>query len=124
MISPSLIPLPDNTNTHKKLTSMPTAGFELANPARERPQTLALDCAATGIGKYRKTLTVITSHVADEMSRSHLRLWYRAVTRTIPKLYTNYVLHTTCSLKADSHIACRSHAAHMPFPCHVVPLRV
>ena len=26
--------------------------------------------------------------------------------------------------KADSHIACRSHAAPMPFPCHAVPLRV
>jgi len=30
-----------------------------------------------------------------------------------------------CSpLKADSHIACRVHAAPMPFPCHAVPLRV
>ena len=28
------------------------------------------------------------------------------------------------TLKADSHIACRAHAAPMPFPCHVVPLRV
>ena len=28
------------------------------------------------------------------------------------------------TLKADSHIACRSHAAPMPFPCHAVPLRV
>ena len=27
-------------------------------------------------------------------------------------------------VKADSHIACRSHAAPMPFPCHAVPLRV
>ena len=27
-------------------------------------------------------------------------------------------------LKADSHIACRSHAAPLPFPCHAVPLRV
>ena len=27
-------------------------------------------------------------------------------------------------LKADSHIACRSHAAPMPFPCHALPLRV
>ena len=26
--------------------------------------------------------------------------------------------------KADSHIACRAHAAFMPFPCHAVPLRV
>ena len=27
-------------------------------------------------------------------------------------------------LQAVSHIACRSHAAPMPFPCHAVPLRV
>ena len=27
-------------------------------------------------------------------------------------------------LKADSPIACRAHAAPMPFPCHAVPLRV
>jgi hypothetical protein len=27
-------------------------------------------------------------------------------------------------LKTDSHIACRAHAAPMPFPCHAVPLRV
>ena len=26
--------------------------------------------------------------------------------------------------KADSHIACHSHAAPMPFPCHAMPLRV
>ena len=29
-----------------------------------------------------------------------------------------------CFLKANSHTACRSHAAPMPFPCHAVPLRV
>jgi hypothetical protein len=28
------------------------------------------------------------------------------------------------TLKVDSHKACRSHAAPMPFPCHAVPLRV
>jgi hypothetical protein len=31
-------------------TSMPPAGFEPAIPASERPQTHALDRAATGIG--------------------------------------------------------------------------
>jgi len=25
------------------------------------------------------------------------------------------------TFKADSHIACRAHAALMPFPCHAVP---
>ena len=28
----------------------------------------------------------------------------------------------THPLKGDSHIACRAHAAPMPFPCHAVPL--
>jgi len=36
--------------THKKQTSMPPAGFEPAIPASERPQTEALDGAATGTG--------------------------------------------------------------------------
>jgi hypothetical protein len=30
---------------------MPSAGFELAIPAIKRPQTYALDSAATGIGR-------------------------------------------------------------------------
>ena len=35
--------------THKRQTSMPPAGFEPTIPASERPQTHALDLAATGI---------------------------------------------------------------------------
>jgi hypothetical protein len=38
--------------THKRQTPMPPAGFESASPARERPQTLAVDRSATGIGSY------------------------------------------------------------------------
>jgi hypothetical protein len=37
-------------STHKTHTSMPPAGFEAAIPAIERPQTHALDRAATRIG--------------------------------------------------------------------------
>jgi len=37
-------------NKHKRRTSLPSAGFETANPASERPQTYALDCTATEIG--------------------------------------------------------------------------
>jgi len=37
-------------NIHKKQTSMPPVGFEPAIPASERPQTHALDRAATEIG--------------------------------------------------------------------------
>jgi len=37
-------------NTHKRQTSMTPAGFELTFTTRERPQTHALDSAATGVG--------------------------------------------------------------------------
>jgi hypothetical protein len=37
-------------NTHKRQTSMPSAGFETTIPASERPQVHALDRAAAGIG--------------------------------------------------------------------------
>jgi len=37
-------------NTHKRQTSMPPAWFEPTIPASERPQTYALESAATGIG--------------------------------------------------------------------------
>jgi hypothetical protein len=37
-------------NTHNRQTSIPPAGFEPAIPESERPQTHALDRAATGIG--------------------------------------------------------------------------
>jgi hypothetical protein len=35
---------------HKRQTSVPSAGIDLATPAIKRPQTYALDRAATGIG--------------------------------------------------------------------------
>jgi hypothetical protein len=35
--------------THNRKTSMPPAGFKPANPAGDRPQTLALDLSATEI---------------------------------------------------------------------------
>jgi hypothetical protein len=40
-------------NSHKRQTSTPPAGFEPTIPASERPQTQALDCAATGISTAR-----------------------------------------------------------------------
>ena len=49
---------PDSENstcqhpTHKRLTSMTPAVFEPTIPASQRPQTEALDRAATGIGTY------------------------------------------------------------------------
>ena len=49
MISQPQRRLPDNTQ-HKRQASVPSAWFEPAIPASERPQTHALDRAATGIG--------------------------------------------------------------------------
>jgi hypothetical protein len=37
---------------HNRLTSMPRAGFEPSTPVTKRPQTYALDRAATGIGHF------------------------------------------------------------------------
>jgi hypothetical protein len=37
-------------NAHKRQTSKPTAGFESAIPVSEWSHSLAIDCAATGIG--------------------------------------------------------------------------
>ena len=49
VISTSQRPLPDNTQ-HSQQTSMPLVGFEPTISAGERPQTYALDRAATGTG--------------------------------------------------------------------------
>ena len=45
-------------NTHNRQTSMPPAGFEPTISAGERPQTYALDRAATGTGRSTTILHV------------------------------------------------------------------
>jgi hypothetical protein len=40
-----------HTTLYKKQTSLLAAGFETAIPSSERPQPLALDRAATGVGR-------------------------------------------------------------------------
>ena len=45
-------------NTHNRQTSMPPVGFEPATPAGERPQTCALDRAATGTGAPASVFSV------------------------------------------------------------------
>ena len=44
-------------NAHKRLTSMPPAGFEPKIPASERPHIHALHHAATGVG-YRRVISL------------------------------------------------------------------
>ena len=48
-------------STHNRQTSMPPAGFEPEIPASERPQTYALDRAATGTGNYLILVCIIRS---------------------------------------------------------------
>jgi hypothetical protein len=57
---------------------MPPAGFEPTIPASGRPQTHALDCAATGIGsgdftqgKNGRGVKLIPSHVQIENARNY-----------------------------------------------------
>ena len=59
VISSSQSPLRDNTpNTHNRQTSMPPVGFEPTISAGERPQTYALDRAATETGAGPKYIVV------------------------------------------------------------------
>jgi len=46
-------------NTHQRQAALPPAGFETSIPASDRPQTNALDRAATGIGFVGITITYI-----------------------------------------------------------------
>jgi hypothetical protein len=46
-------------NTHMRQTSMPPERFEPAIPASDRPQTLALDRSATGIGYIKSIINKI-----------------------------------------------------------------
>ena len=48
-------------NTHNRQTSVAPAGFEPAIPASERPETRALDRAATGIGSMQLLVDSIDS---------------------------------------------------------------
>jgi hypothetical protein len=81
-------------NTHKRQTSMPSAGFEPVIPASERPQTHALDRAATGIGtadedanmnnsRGRKRIYPSTGLWATCFSRGRKRIWFWSLRVTV-----------------------------------------
>jgi hypothetical protein len=78
---------------------MPSAGFEPTISAGERPQTKALDRAATGTGG----MTVRTSNC--EPSCTH---------ETSDSPFNSDQI-MKCTVKADSHLACRAHA--VPLQC-------
>jgi hypothetical protein len=60
-------------NTHKRQTPMFPVGFEPEIPAREWPQTYALDRAATGIGGNNITIT------NNNSTRLHFLEYYAAL---------------------------------------------
>jgi hypothetical protein len=52
---------------------MPPAGFEPTIPASERPQTYALDLAATGIGRQNTYVTVKFEFLREVLMNTVLR---------------------------------------------------
>ena len=71
-------------NTHNRQTYMPAVGFEPTISADERPQTYALECAATGINLQRTTPCIL--HVVKHI-----------IKYTLYELYYN-VLPSVCVL--------------------------
>jgi len=68
---------PDLTthNFHMRQTSMLLVGFEPTIPTSERPQTHALDLAATGIGVLLKLVNEMTSQWHKINAEFHNYLW-------------------------------------------------
>ena len=63
-------------NTHNRQTSMPPVGFEPTISAGERPQTYALDCAATGTGIFNYIEKQICSgNSLDIQKRKSTWIW-------------------------------------------------
>jgi hypothetical protein len=60
VINPTQRPLSDNTQYSQQTDVHALAAFETAAPASERPQTDALDRAATGIGSEKLRIIKIT----------------------------------------------------------------
>jgi hypothetical protein len=66
----------DNTNTHKRQTSMPPVGFEPTIPASVPPQTYALDGAATGIGLgYVSTVKYLQHRHHNYLDNLYIDVW-------------------------------------------------
>jgi len=60
-------------NTHNRQTSMPPVGFKPTIPASKRPQTHALDRAATGVGHNLMLGLLQTKHLtnSDQWKEGH-----------------------------------------------------
>jgi hypothetical protein len=86
-------------NTHKRQTSMPPARFEPTIPASERPQTHALDSAATLklLCACQNTFNLFQQLVVDSLkkkcqTRKRLRTKYENnLILCVPKLFFNFL---------------------------------
>ena len=65
--------------THTTQTPMLVAGFKPATPASDRPQTLALDRSATGIGFSPRTVKPVASCYTDCAIPAHSQCQNRPI---------------------------------------------
>jgi hypothetical protein len=70
-------------NTHKRQTSMPPTGFEPTIPVSERPQTHALDRAATGIDLLLLLLLIINCTKWVSITTQFLSLFFPRFLRMV-----------------------------------------
>jgi hypothetical protein len=82
-------PLPDKIQ-HSQETYIPPAEFEPAFPASERPQTHALDRAATGTGNFSYSPTEVQSAI---IRFSQPCIYFRLVLGLFRCSYTNIIIN-------------------------------
>ena len=75
-------------NTHNRQISMSPVGFEPTIPAGERPQTHALESAATGTGMFLLYLLLIPRFIASSFLLSVPSISKRLCTHYPPVLYS------------------------------------
>jgi hypothetical protein len=91
-VAETSLPAQDNTTyRHNRQTSIPSAGFEPATPATKRPQTYALDRAATEVSRYLLQAYKSKRHVIS----THL-------------IIMSFILITLQPIESPKHLPARS----------------
>ena len=118
-------------NTQNKQTSMPPAGFEPTISAGERPQTYALDRAATGTG-YTLHLSCIIQHSRYSIKWKNrgliLKMWivmsqiYVQWTSNCVKSSTFRATSSKISIQPVKHgVPYTNFRVQFPYTCNLVP---
>jgi hypothetical protein len=85
-------------STHERQTLLPPAGFELAIPKNERPQTHVLDRAATDIGKVKHNTQKYT--IFGISLCTYCRMYKQAyISVEFSAAYVPYTLPTSAEVK-------------------------